>query len=263
MNGRSDTLESAPRSLDTMSWRGRMSLCFTVLAIVLILSIVKAAVHWLDWEFLKLNPLFTSAIGGAIFIIGFLLSSILSDYKESERIPSEIRVSLEAIHDDITCFAAADKTFDIKPVRLILANIGRSLRLGLGDNDNDNGNMRPTLQHIDSLSPVFGNLEQQGMPANFVVRLRSAQDSLRRSVFRIYHIQKTQFVPSIHILVYSLVASIIFLLVFLETEGSPESALVFGFVSYMFIYALHLIQMLEKPFRKDAATLDEIGRAHV
>jgi hypothetical protein len=251
-------LEVQPESLDTLSLRRRMSLCISVIAIVAMLSIVKAGIHWLGWEFLTLNPLFTSAIGGAIFIIGFLLSSILSDYKESERLPSEIRVALEAIHDDITCFAATRKEFDPRETRLVLANIGRTLRRGLG-NEVDHGDMRPALRHIDALSPLFGTLEQQGMPANFVVRLRAAQDALRRSVFRIYHIQKTQFVPSIHILVYSLVASIIFLMLFLKTEGSPESALMFGFVSYMFIYALHLIQMLEKPFRKGSDTLDDVS----
>jgi hypothetical protein len=33
-------------------------------------------------KFLQLNALLTSGIGGAIFIIGFLLSGILADYKE-------------------------------------------------------------------------------------------------------------------------------------------------------------------------------------
>jgi hypothetical protein len=35
---------------------------------------VKTAVHYFGLEFLQLNALLTSGIGGAIFIIGFLLS---------------------------------------------------------------------------------------------------------------------------------------------------------------------------------------------
>lgn len=258
MSATTPALEAGPQSLDTLSLRRRLQLFLSVLGIVALLSVLKAFMNWMEWEFLALNPLFTSAIGGAIFIIGFLLSSILSDYKESERLPSEIRVALEAIHDDLTCFAASCKGYDLNHARCILANIGRSLQRGLQD-DVDHGDLRPTLKYIDSLSPLFGQLEQQGMPANFVVRLRASQDTLRRSVFRIYHIQKTQFVPSIHILVYSLVASIIGLLLFLKTEGSPESALMFGFVSYMFVYALHVIRMLEKPFRKGSDTLDDVS----
>lgn len=253
-----DPLEDSVDSLDSATWQRRLSLFLRVVGIVLALSVAKALIHWLGLEFLALNPLFTSAIGGAIFIIGFLLSSILSDYKESERLPAELRVALEAIHDDVSVFAMQHKDFDPRVVRVMLANIGRSFHRDLADEE-DEGDLKPTLRYIDRLTPVFGDLEQRGMPANFVVRLRGAQDSLRRGVFRIYQIQRTQFVPSIHILVYSLVASIIFLLLFLTTEGSPASALIFGFVSYMFIYALHLIRLLEKPFRKGRDTLDDVS----
>lgn len=249
----------APASSDDSSgmWR-RLRLSLSVVAIVLALSIAKAIIHWLGIEFLSLNPLFTSAIGGAIFIIGFLLSSILADYKEAERLPSEIRVALEAIHDDVTEHAVSQERFDIGRLRVLLLDIVRSMRKGLSV-ERDHEDLRATLRHVDKLSGIFGDLERSGMQPNFVTRLRGAQDALRRSLFRIYHIQSTQFVPSIHILVYSLVASVIFLLLFLKTEGSPESALMFGFVSYMFIYALHLISMLEKPFRKGHDTLDDVS----
>ncbi len=239
------------------SWQ-QLQLFFTVLAIVILLSLAKALIHWIGLEFLSLNPLFTSAIGGAIFIIGFLLSSILSDYKEAERLPSEIRVALEAVHDDVTEYAAGRDGYNILKLRTLLLDIVRSLRKGLSD-DPDHDGLRHTLQQVDKLSPIFGDLERAGMQPNFVTRLRGAQDALRRSLFRIYHIQSTQFVPSIHILVYTLVGSVITLLLFLETEGSPESAIMFGFVSYMFIYALHLINMLEKPFRKGSDTLDDVS----
>lgn len=248
---------TAPSDDTSSTWR-RLRLSLSVVAIVLALSIAKAVIHWLGIEFLSLNPLFTSAIGGAIFIIGFLLSSILADYKEAERLPSEIRVALEAIHDDVTEHAVSQERYDLTRLRTLLLDIVRSMRKGLSI-ERDHEDLRSTLRHVDKLSGIFGDLERGGMQPNFVTRLRGAQDALRRSLFRIYHIQSTQFVPSIHILVYSLVASVIFLLLFLKTEGSPESALMFGFVSYMFIYALHLISMLEKPFRKGHDTLDDVS----
>lgn len=238
--------------------RKRFRLFLSVIAVVLVLSVVKAAVHWLGLEFLSLNPLFTSAIAGAIFIIGFLLSSVLSDYKEAERIPTEIRVALEAIHDDITCFGRAKTGLDLPAVRTILLAIVATLQKGLG-HEGKHADMVPVLVEVDRLSQVFSELENQGLPANYIVRLRSMQDLLRRSVLRIYHIQKTQFVPSIHILVQTLVASIMVLLLFLKTEGSPESALIFGFVAYMFVYAVYLINMLEQPFRKGHDSLDDVS----
>lgn len=245
-------------SLDSASLGMRLQMFLSVVAIVTVLSAIKAGIHWLGLEFLSMNPLFTSAISGAIFIIGFLLSSILSDYKEAERLPAEIRMALEGIHDDIREFSVNTPIVNLQRVRALLLDIIRSLHRGLSAKRNHE-DLRSSLKFVDMLSGVFGELERLGMQPNFVTRLRSEQDIVRRALFRIYHIQSTQFVPSIHILVYSLVASVIFMMLFLKTEGSPESALMFGFVSYMFIYALRLIGMLEKPFRKGQDTLDDVS----
>ncbi len=236
----------------------KLKLLFTVVGLVLTLSAVKFLVHSLGFEFVVLSTLLTSAIGGAIFIIGFLLSGVLADYKESERLPAEIRVSLEAIHDDATCFAARCSDFDPAPLCSVLTSILTTLRTGLGHGGHHR-NLRPVLHEVDKLTTLFAGMDRLEMAPNFIVRLRGHQDQLRRCIFRIYQIQSTQFVPSVYILVKSLVAAILGLLLFLETEGSPGTALIFGFISYMFIYALYLIDTLEQPFRKDHGSLDDVS----
>ncbi|MEW6394977.1 MAG: hypothetical protein AB1582_10530 [Pseudomonadota bacterium] len=246
-----------------MKWTNRnnlkkLKLFFLVAGLVIAISAVKIFVHWMQFEFVTLSTLLTSAIGGAIFIIGFLLSGVLSDYKESERLPADIRVALEAIHDDAVCFAEPRADFEINPLRTILVNILKTLRIGLGHQGAHRG-LQPVIAEVDKLTPVFAQMDSLGMPANFIVRLRGQQDQLRRCLFRIYHIQSMQFVPSVYILVKTLVAAIVLLLLFLETEGSPGTALIFGFISYMFIYALYLIETLEQPFRKDHDSLDDVS----
>lgn len=236
----------------------KLKLFFVVAGLVIAISAVKVFVHWIQFEFVTLTTLLTSAIGGAIFIIGFLLSGVLSDYKESERLPADIRVALEAIHDDAVCFAESPADFEINPLRAILVNILKTLRNGLG-HAGDHRDLRPAIAEVDKLTPVFAQMDSLGMPANFIVRLRGQQDQLRRCLFRIYHIQSMQFVPSVYILVKTLVAAIVLLLLFLETEGSPGTAMIFGFISYMFIYALYLIETLEQPFRKDHDSLDDVS----
>lgn len=246
-----------------MKWTNRnnlkkLKLFFLVAGLVIAISAVKIFVHWMQFEFVTLSTLLTSAIGGAIFIIGFLLSGVLSDYKESERLPADIRVALEAIHDDAVCFAEPRADFEINPLRTILVNILKTLRIGLGHRG-AHRDLQPVIAEVDKLTPLFAQMDSLGMPANFIVRLRGQQDQLRRCLFRIYHIQSMQFVPSVYILVKTLVAAIVLLLLFLETEGSPGTALIFGFISYMFIYALYLIETLEQPFRKDHDSLDDVS----
>jgi hypothetical protein len=238
--------------------RKRFRLFFIVIAVVIGLVLAKAAVHALDLEFLTINALFPSIVASAVFIIGFLLSSILSDYKEAERMPSEIRMALEAIYDDAACFAEKAPAFDIETLRRTLLAIVAALEDGLrakgGHSDLD-----AAIAHIGRLSPSFVEMERLGIPQNYMVRLRGAQDVLRRCLFRIYQIQKTQFVPSVHVLVQTLVLATLFLLLFLKTEGSVESALMLGFVSYMFVYSLYLIDTLEQPFRKGRHSVDDVS----
>jgi hypothetical protein len=236
--------------------RQRLRLFFIVFAVVLALSIVKAFVHLAGFEFLTLNLLYPSVVAGAIFIISFLLSSILADYKECERLPAEIRTALETIHDEVRCFSQSAPGADVKSLRQALCAIVDALHDGLKGTSSD---LKPAIARVDALSQIFDQMVQLGMMSNYVVRLRNAQDALRRSVYRIDYIETLEFVPSVHVLVQTLVLATLLLLLFLRTDTTFESALIFGFVSYMFVYALYLVETLETPFRKASNSVDDVS----
>lgn len=238
-------------------WK-KFRLFFAVGFVVLLLSGVKVLVHYFGLEFLDLNRLLTSGIGGAIFIIGFLLSSILQDYKEAEKIPADLRNSIEAIDGDLACFAQTNDAFDLSTARGILLSVIDKLREGLR-HENKHKDVPPALDELAKLTPIFGRLEGMGMAANFVVRLRTTQDVIRRTLLRIYTIQRVEFVPSVHVLVQTLVGSIVLLLLLLKTEGDPASALLFGFMTYMFVYVLYLVRLLEQPFAKGHGSVDDVS----
>jgi hypothetical protein len=242
---------------DISLWK-KFRLFFTVGVVVLILSAAKVAVHYFGVEFLDLNGLVTSGIGGAVFIVGFLLSSILQDYKEAEKIPADLRNSIEAIDGDLACFAQTNDAFELRKARQLLLAVIDRLRDGLG-HENDHKDVPPALAELARLTPILGQLEGMGMAANFVVRLRTNQDVIRRALLRIYTIQRVEFVPSVHVLVQTLVGSIVLLLLLLKTEGDPASALLFGFITYMFVYVLYLVRLLEQPFAKGHGSVDDVS----
>jgi len=77
-----------------MTFRKRAHLFLKVLAVVVLLVLLKTTIHHFAYEFIILNDLVPSLIAGAIFILGFLLSHVLHDYKEAERLSGELRVAL-------------------------------------------------------------------------------------------------------------------------------------------------------------------------
>lgn len=229
-----------------------------ILMVIALLVIAKLVIHTWDIEFFSLNALFTSAIAGAIFIMGFLLAGILADYKEAEKLPAEMRSSLENIWEEGKFFNRDKKEFNLKKLQNNLVAVIQSFLKGLG-HEGDHYKLEPCIESVNELSESFAQMEKLGMPPNYIVRLEGEQASLRRSVLRVYHIQRTQFLPSAHVLGESLALGIVMLLLFVKTEGSPESVVLFGFISYLFLYIRQLIRTLEKPFRQGHKTLDDVS----
>ena len=75
----------------------KWSLVGKVLPLVLGIAGLKTVAHLADLEVMELNTLFTSLVAGTIFLIGFLISGVLSDFKESEKLPSELTASLRSL----------------------------------------------------------------------------------------------------------------------------------------------------------------------
>lgn len=228
------------------------------LAIVIVLVATKFAIHAWGFEFFTLNALFTSAIAGAIFIMGFLLAGVITDYKEAEKVPAELRSSLENIWEEGKFFNRDKKEFDLGTLKVNLLLIIQNFFKGLG-HEGDHYKFEPCIASVNELSESFAEMEKLGMPPNYIVRLEGEQAAIRRSVLRVYHIQRTQFLPSAHILAESLALGIVLLLLFVKTEGSPESIVLFGFISYLFLYIRQLIRTLEKPFRQGHNTMDDVS----
>lgn len=234
------------------------NIAFTTVYVILVLVVLKYFVHLYKLEFLEVNTLVGSAIAGGTFICSFLLSGLIADYKEAERVPTELRASLENIWNEAIMLRSKNGKYKIKKVREQLLNIVRTFFKGISNECNHIG-LESCIESIDNLSSEFIDMEKNGLLPNYVVRLKTEQGNLRRTVLRVQHIQRTQFLPSAFILGASIVTLVIFLLLFVQTEGSPESIIVFGLISYMFVYIIRLIQEIEQPFQQGVETLDDVS----
>jgi hypothetical protein len=241
-----------------MSLVKRFDLLLRVVPLVVALALLKAVVHALNFEFMPLDGLVPSLIGGAIFLIGFLLAQVLGDYREAERIPAEMRTALEAIHDDVLFFARSEPGVDVAAFRVALAGIVEAFDEGLGVKGGHK-DLDAAIARVDALSALFMRLQELEVPERFIVRLKGEQDTLRRAIFRVQHIQRMEFVPSVHVLVQTLVVASLFVLLFLKTAGAWEAMLILLLVGYMFIYSLMLIGRLDQPFREGERTVDDVS----
>ena len=86
-----------------MKEQGIKNIWIFVKAIILVILIIsiKFLAHGLSFEFLTINNLFSGIIAANVFLMGFLLSGVLADYKESEKIPGEIASSINNIYSEL------------------------------------------------------------------------------------------------------------------------------------------------------------------
>jgi hypothetical protein len=102
-------------------------------------------------------------------------------------------------------------------------------------------------------------MEELGVPPNYIVRLKSEEAAMRKSVLRMYHIQRTGFLPSAYIFVQSLVVLMLVMLVFVKIQPLYSSIIVIVFLTYLFVYILGLLRILDRPFREGQHTTDDVS----
>jgi hypothetical protein len=115
------------------------------------------------------------------------------------------------------------------------------------------------LEAIDELNATFLEMDRIGVPATYTSRLRGEQGALRRSVLRVYHVQRTEFLPSAYLLIQSIVVIIITVLAFMEIEPTYEAVIILGFISFFFISLLRLLRLMDRPFHVEERTKDDVS----
>jgi hypothetical protein len=92
--------------------------------------------------------------------------------------------------------------------------------------DIEAGNSRTAQAAVEALSESFQGADNTDVPDGYVGGMRSEQAGLRKSLSRIYHLQREEFLPSAYWLIVTIVALILILLWPRTAAGFPRALLV-------------------------------------
>lgn len=227
-----------------MKLKHSFRLVLTVLPYVAAVIGAKMLVHHLDFEIIPLNAIFSALIGANVFLIGFLISGVLSDYKESEKIPGEISSILLTIADEIGFVHRKNGDGDFAKDRLKKVH---ELAACIRDWLHKKAKTRQLMLLIEDLSGEFALLERHTQP-NYVARLKQEQNNLRKIVTRIHTIRETDFIFSGYFIASTTTYLLIAGMVFLKIEPFYESLFFVSLVTYLLFFLLKLIRDLDNPF---------------
>ncbi len=226
-----------------MTVNNRHRLLLRVSAIVTGVTGAKLLVHFLGWEVLSINPLFSGIVAANVFLMGFLLSGVLADFKESERLPGELSACLENLAQEVRGNKLARPEAKVGSCLALLSQLSQDILSWFRKKHRT----AELLEHVNDLTPHFAAMEQWTQ-ATLVARLRQEQGNLRRTLIRIHTIRETSFVSSGYLLADLITTFLCLGLILAKIEPFYESLFFVGVISYLMIYLLFLIRDLDNPF---------------
>lgn len=225
--------------------RRRITLLLRVAGLVAAIALAKVAAHWLGWEVIQVNPLFTSLVASTVFLLGFLLNGVLSDYKESEKLPGELATGLEVLSLEIQAIAVHSPGADVRGGLAAIADLAENLVAWLFNRLST----RELLQlfHRCHLAVVEASSLLKGDPP-LKARLQGEMAGLLKLINRIDTIRETSFVMLVYWLAYAGIALLSAGLVFMANARLYEAIFFIVVIAFLLIFLISLISDLDNPF---------------
>jgi hypothetical protein len=222
----------------------KWSLALRILPLVLLVAILKFLSHKFGLEVMELNALFTSLVAGTIFLIGFLISGVLSDYKESEKIPSELAGSLRNLFDDTFTIYKGKNSDTAKQ----FIAFQKTLITSMKDWFYKKERTKSILNKIGQMNEYFIELDKEGIQANYIIKMKNEQNNMRRIILRIDTIRDTEFVGSAYAIVEAMGFLTVFGLIIIKIEPFYASLFLTLLITFLISYMFLLIKDLDNPF---------------
>jgi hypothetical protein len=224
---------------------GKKNIWIFLKALILVLLIIgiKFFAHAFGLEFLTINNLFSGIIAANVFLMGFLLSGVLSDYKESEKIPGEIASSINNIYSELLYLYNDKKILKSKECMIYCQELTKSI-LEWFHRKERTTNLIAKTRYLNSLFATIENDTQ----ANYIVRLKNEMSGLSKTIIRVDTIRDTDFISTGYQIAISITTLMSFGLVFSKIDPFYESLFFVGVISFLMIFLILLIHDLDDPF---------------
>lgn len=226
-------------------------------AIVIATSVVavKVVLQYFGIELFEVNALLTAIISGVIFILGFLLNSTLRDYKEAEKIPVDMSAALESLYGECEVILYNNP----KPIAFETVDRLIKIEKKLTAWFYKKAYTQDVLEELTQLNYYLAHLEGVTQ-ANFIVRMKNEQNTLRKLLLNANLLRDTPFYESSYNIAKISVFFLLLLLVLLKADPFYEYISFIFVIVFITIFLVSLIKDIDDPFEyTDKDTSDEVS----
>ena len=236
-------------------WK-RYGLILETVSIVIVLLAIKAAIDYFGLSTIAVNPLITAFLGGVFFTIGILFAGAASDYKEAEKIPGDLAVSLKSLYKDCSILPVHAK--EKKAVDSLKSHI-KELLYAINSNFRRNVWKLKELDVIlDKINDDLAVLSRAGLAPPFLTKMRTELTTVDRLAHRVDVITETTFIPAAYTIAEVAISTILLILLFVKTESTYIGLIILGATSLVLISLLLLIKDMDNPYEVDRRTYADV-----
>jgi hypothetical protein len=217
-----------------------------VFLLVLVLCGIKVVVHFLGLERITVNPLFSAMVASTVFLLSFLLTGVLQDFKESEKIPGELASSLQTLTLEIRAIQTYHPEARVADALKAVAVMGSVLVDWLKERITTD----QILLHHQQVhhEVVLAAVQFKGDASTLRGRLMQDLAIILQKINRVQTIRDTTFVPLVYWMA-DIAAVLLFAgLVMARAENLAESVFFLAVISFIVILLLRLIDDIDNPF---------------
>lgn len=236
------------------SFMTKWGLIFKAFGITLALLGVRLIFDYLNFDVLSVTTLITAFIGGAIFTIAIIFAGTLTDYKESEKIPSEIAASIRTFYSDLDLIRVPDKAL----VPHMQENTAALMRCINSNFRNNMWSMEEMDKAIGPINADIAKLVDMNAVPNYVVKLKTEITNIDRISHRVKTIAETSFIPAAYAISELAAAGVIILLFFVRLDPLYEGLVLFTVLCMLLVALLLLIKDMDNPFEVGKKTYADI-----
>jgi hypothetical protein len=222
----------------------KWSIALRILPLIVFVTALKFISHRYGFEVMELNALFSSLVAGTIFLIGFLISGVLTDYKESEKLPSELAALLQNLYDDTLTIQNGKNSPAAGEFLLFQKDFISSLK----DWFYKKAKTRLILEKLRSMNDYYIAFEKEGIQANYIIKMKNEQNNIRKLIMRIDTIRDTEFVGSAYAIVEAMGFLTVVGLLIIRIEPFYASLFLTLLITFLISYMFLLIKDLDNPF---------------
>jgi len=185
-----------------------------------------------------------AVLTGTALVMGLMLSGVIADYKEAEKLPSAVGVYF-SFFEDYAVRGLNIANVDASWVHGRLVSVAHAI--------NEWFFARKTNDELwsvyrENMNYIADQVANSGTKSQYITQTNNANNNIRNTLERIAVIRNTNYLPAGYVLLQVLVVITFGLLVLADFPHRLAAYFVPGAVSLVYMYMLLLIKDLDNPF---------------